>query len=189
VVGPTALDQSSRTDCRIDPEVAKELDTTIQRIIPQLVDPKAALVGGYVGIRPGTDQRDYQIHLVPNKQWVAVAGIRSTGLTASLGIGHYVTRLLQSVLSTPTEKGPSKRIQTTPMPSIEELARQYQREDHHNACRRDDDDHDDDTVLQGGYVNIHGRQYRVTHPLTRFGLESLVKNKLSLSGGTTATSI
>jgi glycerol-3-phosphate dehydrogenase len=168
VVGPTALDQSSRTDCTIDPLVAQELDRTIQRIIPQL-DPGAAFVGEYVGVRPGTDRRDYQIHLVPHKHWVAVAGIRSTGLTASLGIGNYVKRLLCCVLTAPP-KGPPK-IRTTPMPPIEELVADYHRED-------PDNDRSDDKP-PGGHVHIHGRRYRVTHPLTKLGLESLGRAKLS----------
>ena len=87
VVGPTALDQPSRTDRSIDPEVARQLDDHIRRVIPS-IDTETSYVGDYVGIRPGTDRRDYQIHLDAKKNWIAVAGIRSTGLTASLGIGN-----------------------------------------------------------------------------------------------------
>jgi glycerol-3-phosphate dehydrogenase len=148
VVGPTALDQTSRTDRSVDPQVAKELDSIIQRVIPD-VDVQRAYVGDYVGIRPGTDKRDYQIHLFPREHWIAVAGIRSTGLTASLGIGNYVVRHLRSVLDEPESK---KDIKTTPMPQVSDLVRDF----HENK----------------GYVFIHGHRYRVTHPLTRFGLQS-----------------
>jgi hypothetical protein len=50
-----------------------------RRIIPDL-DSEKAHVGEYVGIRPGTDKRDYQIHLDYPKRWIAAAGIRSTGM-------------------------------------------------------------------------------------------------------------
>jgi glycerol-3-phosphate dehydrogenase len=145
VVGPTALDQTSRTDRSVDPSVAIELDATIQRVIPG-IDTKKAYVGDYVGIRPGTDQRDYQIHLFPNEHWIAVAGIRSTGLTASLGIGNYVVRHLRSVLDVPKSKKDTK---TTPMPPLSALIREFQQTE--------------------GFVSIHGYKYKVTHPLTRFG--------------------
>lgn len=152
VVGPTAVDQDSRTDRSIDPKTAEHLDSIVQRMIPQL-DPQAALVGEYVGIRPGTDQRDYQIHLTPEKQWIAVAGIRSTGLTASLGIGNYVLRQLQCILP---PKSTSQKTNLTPLPSVSTLVREYQQS-------------------QDGSITIHGHRYKVTHPLTRLGWST--KNK------------
>mmetsp|Transcript_13817 Transcript_13817/g.30884 ORF Transcript_13817/g.30884 Transcript_13817/m.30884 type:complete len:508 (-) Transcript_13817:993-2516(-) len=175
VVGPTALDQSSKTDRSVDPEVASKLDEHVRRVIPH-IDTEAAHVGDFVGIRPGTDRRDYQIHLNPKKQWVAVAGIRSTGLTASLGIGNYVVRLLQVVLEDPgrrmrprdtnSYRGNNEtnsnevKIRTTPMPTIDQLAHDF--------------------VAHGdGCCAINGRRYRVTHPLTRFGFGSVVSRSQS----------
>jgi glycerol-3-phosphate dehydrogenase len=153
VVGPTAEDQSSRTDRSIDPKTAQHLDSIIQRVIPHL-DVDQDLVGEYVGIRPGTDQRDYQIHFTPEQQWMAVAGIRSTGLTASLGIGNYVLRQLQCVLPTPSSSSlvltSANAILTTPLPPVSELVREYQQ-------------------CQDGCVTIQGHRYKVTHPLTKLG--------------------
>ena len=149
VVGPTALDQESKTDRSVDPLVAKELDEHAKRVIPEL-DTEAAFICDYVGIRPGTDKRDYQIHLFPSKNWIAVAGIRSTGLTASLGIGDYVVRNLRSLLETPRTK---QEIRTTPLPSLSELVRDFR-------------DHD-------GHVNIQGNNYKVTHPVTKSGWRSI----------------
>uniref|UniRef100_A0A7S3VB26 FAD dependent oxidoreductase domain-containing protein n=1 Tax=Chaetoceros debilis TaxID=122233 RepID=A0A7S3VB26_9STRA len=159
VVGPTALDQESKIDRSIDDQVADELDAVVRRIIPSL-NTEEAHVGEYVGIRPGTDQRDYQIHLFPKEHWIAVAGIRSTGLTASLGIGNYVLRNLKSVLdSAPgmnidtdidTDDGRQMTTQTTPLPPLDTLVENYH-------TRND------------GCVDINGHAYRVTHPLTRIG--------------------
>jgi glycerol-3-phosphate dehydrogenase len=70
VVGPTALDQESRIDRSVDPVVSDELAHHVWRILPSL-DVDAAYVGDYVGIRPGTDKRDYQIHLNSPKNWVS----------------------------------------------------------------------------------------------------------------------
>jgi glycerol-3-phosphate dehydrogenase len=75
----TALDQESRTDREVSSGVvADELAQVGVQIIPGL-DIDQAHVGEYVGIRPGTDKRDYQIHLDYTKRWIAAAGIRSTG--------------------------------------------------------------------------------------------------------------
>lgn len=147
VVGPTALDQESKTDRSIDPIVGNKLDDHVKRIIP-FVDTEKDFIGEYVGIRPGTDKRDYQIHVFPKKNWVAVAGIRSTGLTASLGIGNYVMRNLNMILD--DEKSTLLSIVTTPLPSLDSLIEDFQ-------SRND------------GYVEIHGFEYKVTHPLTKLG--------------------
>ncbi len=145
VVGPTALDQSSRTDRSIDPKVANQLDDYVKSIIPA-IDIEQDFVGHYVGIRPGTNKRDYQIHLYPNERWVAVAGIRSTGLTASLGIGNYVVRLLNSILESPTE---IPNIKTSPMPHLSDMVRDFH--------------------TRNGFVQIQNFEYKVTHPLTICG--------------------
>lgn len=78
VVGPTALDQESREDRSVDSIVSAELEEQILRILPN-IEPENSHVGDYVGIRPGTDKRDYQISLDTSQKWIACAGIRSTG--------------------------------------------------------------------------------------------------------------
>ena len=161
VVGPTALDQDSRRDRSIDKNVATNLDKIIKRVIPE-IDPTQDLVGEYVGIRPGTNQRDYQIHMFPEEQWVSVAGIRSTGLTASLGIGNYVTRQLKCMLQNEQLSGESpKMVKTTPLPPLSELIQEFR--------------------TSNGYVTINGHNYKVTHPLTTYGWKSKTANILRKS--------
>lgn len=109
VVGPTATDQESRMDRSIRHETAQELTEHVQRIIPDLhTKSSEAVVGEYVGIRPESDLRDYQIHLSVKQRWLVCASIRSTGLTASLGIGRHVIQMLQStgILPRPTVTRP-----------------------------------------------------------------------------------
>lgn len=148
VVGPTAEDQESRFDRRIDSRVGDELTSLAIRIIPDL-DPHKQFLGEYVGIRPGTDHRDYQISLTAKSNWIVAAGIRSTGLTASLGIGRHITNLLQSILPFAL---PPISIRTSPLPSMKELV------DNYNSS-------------PDGHVLIHGYLYRVTHPLTQMGFK------------------
>ena len=79
VVGPTALDQVSRDDRSVDSTVSAELEQYLLRILPHA--DTAHHVGEYVGIRPGTNHRDYQISVDTDRKWIACAGIRSTGNT------------------------------------------------------------------------------------------------------------
>ncbi|KAL7497461.1 hypothetical protein ACHAWT_007432 [Skeletonema menzelii] len=161
VVGPTAKDQSSRTNDEIERSVAKELAAHATRVFDTHMgssslqsdadfDPR--IVGEYVGIRPGTSKRDYQIQLHCHANFITVGGIRSTGLSASLGIGrHVVQSLLCSIVCQSGEKMVSVQQQApTPLPDVVSLVEQYH-------CRGD------------GCIHVGGHEYRVTHPLTRMG--------------------
>ena len=161
VVGPTAQDQSSRTDDTIDADVANELTTHASRILGKQFNNKKQLIGQYVGIRPGTTKRDYQIQLHTKSNFITVGGIRSTGLTASLGIGRHVVQCLLSsiVPPPPVSVGDEEELRQsivrhpTPLPDVKELVKQYH-------------ERGDGTVVLGGYV------YKVTHPLTKLGWDA-----------------
>ena len=150
IVGPTASDQESKTDRTIDPAIASKLDQHAKSILPHL-NVEQELIGEFVGIRPGTNQRDYQIRTHFSKQWVTIAGIRSTGLTASLGIGRHVTHILEQMLR---EMGvapqPLFESNLPALPPLGNLIREFQ--------------HQDD-----GCITIHGHVYKVTHPITYLG--------------------
>jgi len=47
----------------------------------------------YAGIRPATEKKEYRIRHVTEKNWITLGGIRSTGLTAALGIAQHVQKL------------------------------------------------------------------------------------------------
>jgi glycerol-3-phosphate dehydrogenase len=89
VVGPTATDQQSRSDREPSRSVREELLDAARKVVPSLVPggsagagadlSESAILGEYVGIRPATDHRDYQIRLKVAQRWVACTGIRSTG--------------------------------------------------------------------------------------------------------------
>ena len=50
----------------------------------------------YAGLRAATEHQDYQIHFYPSEGYITVGGIRSTGLSSSLGIAEYVVQGLLS---------------------------------------------------------------------------------------------
>jgi glycerol-3-phosphate dehydrogenase len=154
VVGPTALDQSSRTDTTLDANVARQLSNHVKNVLPKM-KPDQQHVGDYVGIRPGTNHRDYQIRLYPKQHWIVAAGIRSTGLTASLGIGRHVVHLIGIIMLPPTPILPleSLSVQTTPLPPVKELVKDYH-------------------ARGNGTVMIQEHVYRVTHPITKLGWDA-----------------
>lgn len=92
-VGPTAEDQQSRTDATTDHNTLKALIADGTRKLPGLSEMPVTAV--YAGLRPGSDSKDYCIHASPEKNWITVGGIRSTGLSAALGIARHVYSLYE----------------------------------------------------------------------------------------------
>lgn len=88
LLGPTAEEQADRLHAEINEEVMKDLINRGLRILPSLKN--YSITAAFAGLRPATEEKDYRISHVPEKPWICVAGIRSTGLTAALGIAQYV---------------------------------------------------------------------------------------------------
>jgi glycerol-3-phosphate dehydrogenase len=90
LVGPTAEEQQSRSDAGVD---AAQLGALIERgreILPALA--QHAVTATYAGIRPASEHKDYRIRWYPERNYCCVGGIRSTGLSAALGIAALVHR-------------------------------------------------------------------------------------------------
>jgi len=90
LVGPTAEEQDSRNDASVD---AAQLHALIERgkeILPAL--RQHAVTAAYAGIRPASEHKDYRIRWYPQQNYCCVGGIRSTGLSAALGIAALVYR-------------------------------------------------------------------------------------------------
>ena len=92
VVGPTAEDQLDRNNAEIDKTVIETLVNRAQSILPSLKE--YSVIGTYAGLRPATEFKDYCIECQPEKAWITVGGIRSTGLSACLGIAKHVASFL-----------------------------------------------------------------------------------------------
>lgn len=88
LVGPTAEEQDDRFHATVEYEQLKMLCDKGQELLPDL--PKHPVTTLYAGLRPATEKKEYRISFYPEKSWICVGGIRSTGLTAALGIASYV---------------------------------------------------------------------------------------------------
>lgn len=88
IVGPTAEEQESRDDASVETGKLESLREKGESIIPALkFEPINAT---YAGIRPATEFKDYCIEHYADKNYISVGGIRSTGLSAALGIAKRV---------------------------------------------------------------------------------------------------
>ena len=90
-IGPTAEETDERTNPTTDSATLEKLKSRAIEIVPALKDVDVSAI--YAGLRPATDQKDYIIEAYKDKNWITVAGIRSTGLTGSLGIAQHVAKL------------------------------------------------------------------------------------------------
>jgi glycerol-3-phosphate dehydrogenase len=113
VAGPTAHDQEDKADWSVRLEARDEVLGKARAMLPALEG--AEPVASYAGLRPaGRDGANYLIG--PSTACpglVNVAAIRSTGLSASLGIGEHVAALVSEL---GIEPGPERALKTVPPP-------------------------------------------------------------------------
>lgn len=126
LAGPTAEDQEDRERAEVDRDSLLRLVSEACRVVPALAtEPLAAT---YAGLRPASDRSDYILEALPEKHWITVAGIRSTGLTAALGIGAHVAELIEQHFIA------AKPVKTLVWPRMPNLAEHLPR-DHERAGR------------------------------------------------------
>lgn len=97
LVGPTAEEQEDRVRITTD-------ETALEALISRAVEMVPALNGmgvtaTYAGLRPASDKKHYRIRVDKERHWITLGGIRSTGLTASLGIAAHALELYQTLRS------------------------------------------------------------------------------------------
>jgi glycerol-3-phosphate dehydrogenase len=93
IAGPTAHDQEDRDDWSVRDEAFEEVMPKAEAMLPALEG--AEPIASYAGLRPAG--RDCNYVIGPSRaepRLINVAAIRSTGLTASLGIAEHVVGLL-----------------------------------------------------------------------------------------------
>jgi glycerol-3-phosphate dehydrogenase len=96
IAGPTAVDQSDRDDWSVRPEAFHEIVPRAAAMWPALEG--AAPIAAYAGLRPAGQGVNYLIEASRACHGlVNVAAIRSTGLTAALGIAEHVCALVQGL--------------------------------------------------------------------------------------------
>jgi glycerol-3-phosphate dehydrogenase len=92
LLGPTAEDVSDKTNTATSATGLTLLRHKGQAIMEKLLQEEVTAT--YAGLRAATAHKDYQIYADPAERYICVGGIRSTGVSASLGIAAYVVELL-----------------------------------------------------------------------------------------------
>lgn len=92
LVGPSSERQDSRDDAGVETATLKMLKSVGEGVLPGLRHHGVTAV--YAGIRPATESRDYQIHTNREQQYLCLGGIRSTGLSAALGLARLAYRTI-----------------------------------------------------------------------------------------------
>ena len=93
LLGPTAEDLSDKTATNTSLNGLQSLLEKGEKILPELLEEEVTAT--YAGLRAATEHSDYQIALYIAQKYICVGGIRSTGISASLGIAEYVVDLLK----------------------------------------------------------------------------------------------
>lgn len=115
VAGPTAHDQEDKHDWSVRPEAAAEVLPKARAMLPALEE--AEPVAAYAGLRPAGRGVNYLIRAsAACPGLVNVAAIRSTGLSASLGIGEHVAGIVAEL---GVNVGPERQLRAQPAESGE----------------------------------------------------------------------
>ena len=88
LLGPTAEDVDDKTDRSTTAAGLAGLMKAGEAIVPALI--RQEVTATYVGLRAATQHRDYQLNAHPEQRYVCAGGIRSTGITGSMGIAEWV---------------------------------------------------------------------------------------------------
>jgi glycerol-3-phosphate dehydrogenase len=92
MLGPTAEDVGRKDDTESTAGGLAYLRAEGARIMPELLEHEVTAV--YAGLRAATEHVDYQLSVHAAEGYACVAGIRSTGLSASMGIAEHVREQL-----------------------------------------------------------------------------------------------
>jgi glycerol-3-phosphate dehydrogenase len=93
LLGPTAEDLPDKTATNTSANGLQSLLEKGKKILPELLEEEVTAT--YAGLRAATEHSDFQIALHADQKYICVGGIRSTGISACLGIAEYVADLLK----------------------------------------------------------------------------------------------
>lgn len=93
IVGPTAENQQDKTDWTPSPKGLQLLWQKAAELLPQLASTRP--VDAWAGLRPHGEPQTYRLEFSPaHPRLLHLAAIRSTGLSACLGISQYALQML-----------------------------------------------------------------------------------------------
>ncbi|AMD58373.1 FAD/NAD(P)-binding oxidoreductase [Agrobacterium tumefaciens] len=126
LVGPTAEEQEDRERATVETATLEGLLERGAEIVPALASVSVAAV--YAGLRPASEKKHYRISTRPDRRAITLGGIRSTGLSAALGLAQHALRLHEGF---GTRFSPPSSIPEVTMPNLTETCgRDWQRADH-----------------------------------------------------------
>ena len=126
LVGPTAEEQVDRNRATVEHDTLEMLREKGAQIVPELANIDISAV--YAGLRPGSDEKHYRIFSRPEKACITLGGIRSTGLSASLGLAQHALKLLMQFEG--FEQKPINAPEVN-LPNLTEIyQRDWQQDDH-----------------------------------------------------------
>ncbi|QPC94517.1 NAD(P)/FAD-dependent oxidoreductase [Mesorhizobium sp. INR15] len=91
LVGPTAEEQRDRNRADVEQKTLRLLVTKAVEMVPALADVPVTAI--YAGLRPATERKEYRVSADTDRRWISIGGIRSTGLTAALGLAQHAAEL------------------------------------------------------------------------------------------------
>lgn len=92
LLGPTSEELDDKTNTAVSAAGLKMLQEKGRAILPALLQEEVTAT--YAGLRAATEHSGYQLCLHADQRYICVGGIRSTGISSSLGIAEYVAELL-----------------------------------------------------------------------------------------------
>ena len=91
IVGPTAEEQDDRVRATVETATLEALLRRAGEIVPVLAHMPVTAV--YAGLRPATEEKGYRVFVRPERRAITLGGIRSTGLSAALGLAQHALAL------------------------------------------------------------------------------------------------
>ena len=126
LIGPTAEEQDDRTRATVDTATLEMLLAHGGRLIPALRDIPVTAV--YAGLRPGTEAKHYRVATHPDHRAITLGGIRSTGLSAALGLAQHALHLYETFAA---PLPPPNDLPPVQVPNLTEtMTRDWQRAGH-----------------------------------------------------------
>ncbi|WP_428031380.1 NAD(P)/FAD-dependent oxidoreductase [Ancylobacter sp.] len=126
LIGPTAEEQDDRVRATVETHALEALLARGAEIVPALAGMPVTAV--YAGLRPASEAKAYRVFCRPEKRAVTLGGIRSTGLSAALGLAQHAARLIEGfgLSLSPVAAVPEVRL-----PNLSETCpRDWQQPDH-----------------------------------------------------------
>src|SRR6218665_3796923 len=115
LVGPTPEEQEDRSRATVERAALQRLIDKAGQLLPPLRTMPVTAV--YAGLRPASEKKEYRLHLQADAGYFAVGRIRSTGLTAALGLAAHVFDRLRPCLP---DLAPPDRVLCSPVPNLAE---------------------------------------------------------------------